>query len=154
MVVEHDFITTMPDDEAAATLRGTLIALGFELQDSVDGRIFQRPLRESKSLDTLNSNITASMNIDRGRVGIAVQLDTPDRTGRHHEALLSNLVTLLEDVVAKGKPLDGARREWDALEAGFQEPVRFRPIHALLLLGLLGLFVYIYSYIVYPASTR
>ncbi|MCB9853499.1 MAG: hypothetical protein H6819_10420 [Phycisphaerales bacterium] len=154
MIVEHEFVTTMCEADAVSAIRRSLTDLGFESADGDNATQFERLLREQSRLDQLNSKLKCGFAFDRGRISIALQLETPSRTGEHHENLLRSLAVLIEEVVAKGKRFEIARRQWDECEAGFRDPVRVKAIHVVLLLAMAGLLAYFVMYVGYPATPR
>lgn len=61
---------------------------------------------------------------------------------------------MIERVIAQGEPLEDARRDWDACEAGFREPVTIKPFEAILLFVYAATLAFAYHFLVRPMMSK
>ncbi|MCB9853496.1 MAG: hypothetical protein H6819_10405 [Phycisphaerales bacterium] len=143
MILEHDFITTRPEEDAFATIGRLLADLGFKEKRNSDGRDFVRGLkRASAARRPSDLPQTVRVEFDRGRVSLGIVLETHGAIKPAHREMLHTLAVVIENVVSRDVSPDIARRPWDLFEAihkkrrGFLENVML-VILVLLLLVLL-----------------
>ncbi|HPF37359.1 MAG TPA: hypothetical protein P5081_16485 [Phycisphaerae bacterium] len=118
MILEHDFITTLDQQDAEALIQRQLMEMGFKVKRNSDGRDFVRGLRQaSHARRPSDLPQTVRVEFDRGRVSIGVILETYGKAKPVHQDMLHLLAEVLENVVGRGVPAEIARQPWDRFEA-------------------------------------
>ena len=127
MVLEHDFVTTMPEEAAMAAIRHVMIDLGFRLREDPDGERFERHFQASGTAKEKPSDMTAKFEFDRdgavigreaGDVGLA---DQARRNGLQQSAVVDEVDPVVDlalaghrgpgqEGIGRGIGIDGADR--------------------------------------------
>ena len=118
MILEHEFITTRPEEDAIATIRQLLMDLGFKEKRNTDGRDFVRGLKNA-STARRPSDLpqVVRFDFDRGRVSLGVVLEIHGKVKPVHGEMMHTLAVAIENAVSRDVPLDVAREPWDAFVA-------------------------------------
>lgn len=149
MVIEHQFVTTLPANDAMRLAADFLAARGFVYAEEVAFQVAptewttlqmrRGALKESKAVGVIEMPLSVRLEYDRGRVTLAESITSRGRsiwTGvgeelpsshpnlRLHIALLMSIARALEKLLAQGVPAEQAGAEWALLDGQLVEENR------------------------------
>ncbi len=148
MIVEHQFITTLPPDDYTMLATAFLRDIGFTAHSdehhSVIGRRGKSGATYAKSADQLPQNVRLSY--DRGRVNVAVSVETAKLKLKNTQPYALAIATGLERILAHLEPMDEsvmtARQAANALSEDFRSRKQFRLGLVLAVVGVIVLLLF------------
>jgi len=140
MVVEHEFVTTLEEEEAMQRAELALRAMGFERDAGAPGGglVFKRGKKSASRARKVNQlPQVAAVQFDRGRVTVAASLEWPRKPKAPHKAMMMALAGTVERAVAEAGTGADVLAEWRAVNQSIDQQARRNSIIAWTVLGVL-----------------
>lgn len=117
VIVEHSFVLTGDDIAIASTAEAALEREGFQIERNPDGQIVatrgRKKARAHYRIDQLPQRLR--LTVDRGRVCLALALESPGKPTRLHDRMLRSLPARLEARLRHGVETVASDEEWTAI---------------------------------------
>ena len=155
MLAEHIFITTLPDAEALDRAQRFLQALDFEVESRQAQQLTARRGRARPHrgpIDRLPQRV--KMDLDRGRVVVAVSMEPTGRPTELHEDLLLAIARAIEANINAGASVSEAFVKLSDVQRRITADSRRRRDGKLILYGTLVLLLALMIYLMFMATLR
>ena len=155
MLAEHSFVTTLPDTEALDRTQRLLTALDFEVESRAEQQIAARRGKwrpHRGPIDRLPPRVR--MDLDRGRVVVAVSMELPGKPAQIHEEFLVAIARAFEANLNGGASFSEAFVELSDVHRRIAADARRRRDGKVILYGTLLVFLALMILLLVAAVAR
>lgn len=127
MIAEHEFVTTLEQDQACNASSQFLQGLGFTLSRTHNGFTASRgesKPSKAKRYDDLPQRV--ELNYDRGRCIVAASITPLRKPDELHQQIITHLLSSLEAVLVHHTPSADAMQLWVAIDRSIARKARSR----------------------------